>query len=51
MWVSVCVRGWVAKEGILSPASLKTFFCLFLYDTQRAVPAKTYETGREGEGR
>ena len=23
MWVSVCVRGWVAKEGILSPASLK----------------------------
>ena len=22
MWVSVCVRGWVAKEGILSSASL-----------------------------
>ena len=35
-WVSVCVRGWVAKEGILSLASLKrrrsvqkAFLCLF----------------------
>ena len=23
VWVSVCVRGWVAKEGILSLAPLK----------------------------
>ena len=35
-WVSLCVRGWVAKEEILSPASLKRhrsvrkgFLCLY----------------------
>ena len=36
VWASLCVRGWVAKEDILSPASLKqlwilqkTFLCLY----------------------
>ena len=36
VWVSLCVREWVAKEGILSPASLKQcrsvqkiFLCLY----------------------
>ena len=48
VWVSVSVRGWVAKEGILYPASLKrhrsvqeTFLCLLWHkDHTELCPQK-----------
>ena len=47
VWVSVCVHGWVAKDGILSSASLTNIrvfreFPLLVYfgakTTQSAIP-------------
>ena len=55
MWVSLCVRRWVAKEGILSPASLKrrrrvqkTFLCLFWLDKNRRTKDVSH-FGAEGQ--
>ena len=57
MGVFMCVHGFVAKDGIYlwhlwSGARVfrRHFFVYFGAKTiQRALPAKTYETGREGE--
>ena len=57
VYVAICVCSWIGDQGwgdLISgifEVSRKPFFVYFgAKTTQKAVPAKTCETGRESEG-